>query len=211
MPDRSPGRFRQRHRRIGFAAVCVSLLAGCGGSAPTSPTPPTIAGLSCGEERWAVKTLSDPDVSRVNFVQVVPTTIRAMNALPAHCSSLPDTRTFAEEFQVFELTGRVVFVRLEDDRDYHVAVADPTSPSDTMIVESPDPQCEGVVSSPRLSLMRSARESLLAISEGRPTSLVGQTVRVQGVGFYDFDHGQTGRSRSCIELHPILRIERSGS
>jgi len=32
----------------------------------------------------------------------------------------------------------------------------------------------------------------------------------RGVGFFDFNHNQTGRSRSCIELHPILGIERVG-
>ena len=36
--------------------------------------------------------------------------------------------------------------------------------------------------------------------------LAGRTVRVRGVGFYDFAHGQTGRSQSCIELHPVLSI-----
>ena len=29
-----------------------------------------------------------------------------------------------------------------------------------------------------------------------------------GVGFFDVNHLQVGRSRSCIELHPILTIER---
>jgi hypothetical protein len=76
-----------------------------------------------------------------------------------------------------------------------------------MIVESVDPTCEGAVSSPHLSELRSAREMFTALHGGQ-TSLVGQTVRVQGVGFFDVDHGQTGKSRSCIELHPILRIER---
>jgi len=37
--------------------------------------------------------------------------------------------------------------------------------------------------------------------------VVGQTARVRGVGFFDFDHGQTGRSRSCIELHPVIAID----
>jgi len=36
----------------------------------------------------------------------------------------------------------------------------------------------------------------------------GTTVRVTGVGFFDVNHLQVGRSRSCIELHPILTIER---
>ena len=36
----------------------------------------------------------------------------------------------------------------------------------------------------------------------------GTTVRVTDVGFFDVNHLQVGRSRSCIELHPILTIER---
>jgi len=170
---------------------------------------PGVIGLRCGDERWAVKTLSDPDASRVNLSPAVPTTITAMNGLQPHCSGLPQTRTFAEEFRVFELTGRVTFVRLEDDRDYHIVLADPNSPDNTMIVESVDPGCEGAVTSPDLPLLRAGRESLLAVSGQRPSSLIGQSVRVTGVGFYDFGHGQTGMSRSCIELHPILRIDAS--
>jgi len=199
---------RRRSRAIVYAVAVI--LAGCGSSSssPTMPTTPPVAGLVCGEERWAVKTLSDPDVSRINLAQIVPTTISVLNALPPHCISLPENRMFAEEFQVFEVTGRVTIVRMEEDRDYHVVLADLSSPADTMITESPDPQCEGVVSSPQLSLLQNARQSLLAISGGRPASLMGQSVRVQGVGFYDFDHGQTGKSRSCIELHPITRVER---
>jgi hypothetical protein len=45
--------------------------------------------------------------------------------------------------------------------------------------------------------------------DGRSTStLLGTTVRVRGVGFYDFNHGQRGRSQNCVELHPIIGIER---
>ena len=48
----------------------------------------------------------------------------------------------------------------------------------------------------------------MAILGGRsPSSAVGMTVRVRGVGFYDFDHGQTGRSRIGMELHSVLSIQ----
>jgi len=40
------------------------------------------------------------------------------------------------------------------------------------------------------------------------SSLVGTTLRVRGVGFYDFDHAQIGRSLDCLELHPLIGIER---
>jgi hypothetical protein len=33
-------------------------------------------------------------------------------------------------------------------------------------------------------------------------------LRVTGVGFFDYDHGQTGAAPNLIELHPVLRLER---
>ena len=38
--------------------------------------------------------------------------------------------------------------------------------------------------------------------------LRGVRVRVTGVGFFDLSHFQVGRSRSCMELHPVLAIEK---
>jgi hypothetical protein len=62
--------------------------------------------------------------------------------------------------------------------------------------------------SPHLSTLMGARILFDTLLAGRPTSaLVGQTVRVRGVGFYDFNHGQRGRAPNCIELHPVLSIE----
>jgi hypothetical protein len=40
------------------------------------------------------------------------------------------------------------------------------------------------------------------------SDLEGLPVTVTGVGFFDLNHLQIGRSRSCIELHPLLSIER---
>jgi hypothetical protein len=37
--------------------------------------------------------------------------------------------------------------------------------------------------------------------------LVGKTVTVTGVGFFDRFHNQTGMADSCMELHPVLTIE----
>lgn len=185
----------------------------CGGTPPTSPTPPTpppvVVGVTCGVERWAVKTLSDVGAGAVNLANVQQTTVRDLNQFPAHCSSLPSARTFAEEFQVYEVVARITLARLEDDRDYHIALADPDDPGATIVTEVADPVCQGVVSSPFLQTLTQARAQWDAIRAGRSlASLAGTMVRIRGVGFYDFDHNQTGRSRSCIELHPILGIER---
>jgi hypothetical protein len=180
-------------------------LVACGKSTSTpavAPTPvPTASGAICGEERWSVKTLSDSDAIRVDFVAVTPTSIAALNSLAPHCSGLPDARTYAEEFRVFEAIGQVQLTRNEDDRDVHIALADPSDPSKTIVVEVADPGCAGAAQSPFVSMLSKAK-----IQFGSLGSVVGKRVRVRGAGFYDFAHGQTGRSQSCIELHPVLSM-----
>ena len=166
-------------------------------------------GLTCGLERWAVKTLSDSAASSVDLSRVQTTTIKALNELPTHCSGLPMTRAFTEEFIVYEVVGRVIYVKDEDDRDYHVAVADPADSSYTIVTEVADTACSGAINSPHRTEMGSARASFMSVLAGRsPSTLVGTTVRLRGVGFYDFNHGQIGRSRNCMELHPLISFER---
>jgi hypothetical protein len=135
----------------------------------------------------------------VNSANVIGTTVAALNAFPAHCSNLPEARTFAEEFHVYEITGVVMVDRDEDDHDVHVALADPADISKTIVTEVVDPAC--ATTSPFISTLTQARSQYQALKP-----LTGRTVRVRGVGFYDFAHGQTGRSQSCIELHPILNL-----
>jgi hypothetical protein len=182
---------------------------------PTSPpTPVAIPSppgpLTCGVERWPVKTLSDADATRVNLFPAT-SSVAILSGLPEHCGGGPDNaRAYSEEFQVFEVVGRIIVARAEDDRDFHVAIADPSDPAATMVTEVADPGCSGATASPFGQQLQGARASFDTFRAGRSLSaLSGELVRVRGVGFYDFNHGQTGRSRSCIELHPILSIERA--
>jgi hypothetical protein len=146
-----------------------------------------------------VKTLTDGDALRVDPLTAMPTTIAALNALTPRCAGLPDGRTFAEEFQVYEVEGTVQVARDEDDRDVHIALADPADGTRTIVVEVADPAC--AATSPFITTLSNARLQYQSLG-----SLAGRRVRVRGVGFYDFAHGQTGRSASCIELHPVLSI-----
>jgi hypothetical protein len=138
----------------------------------------------------------------------VETTVEELTSHPAHCGEAPDQRVYREEFQSYEVRGRVELVRIEDDHDYHVVLSDPIRRLITMITEVVDPACEGAASSPFVSMLRDARTGFLSLFAGHPaTSLAGNVFRVRGVGFYEVNHGQTGRARNCIELHPVLRIE----
>jgi hypothetical protein len=150
-------------------------------------------------ERWAVKILTDPDALRVDVSNVIPATITALNAFATPCSDLPEGRTFAEEFHVYEVVGIVQLTRDEQDRDVHIALADPADAMKTIDVEVVDPPC--AATSPFLPTLSNAK-----VQYQRLGSLVGRQMRVRGVGFYDFAYGQLSRSESCIELHPVLSI-----
>jgi hypothetical protein len=75
----------------------------------------------------------------------------------------------------------------------------------TMIVEIPYPGCLG--SSPWKCLVSRARATVDAdinVTTGGVNPNV--TVSVMGVGFFDFQHGQTGVAPNAIELHAVLAV-----
>jgi hypothetical protein len=193
----------------------VLATSGCGSSSTTPSTSIAVApstpnpGLACGVERWFVKTLADQDASTIALSQVNPISIHDLNALPSHCEGGPDRRTFPEEFRVYEIVGRVIYVAHEDDRDYHIVLEDPNDAASSVVTELADTRCAGASISPHLAELRSVEGMLASVSGGNPpASLFGMTLRVQGVGFYDFNHSQRGRSKNCIELHPIVSLSR---
>lgn len=159
--------------------------------------------LVCGIERWDVKTLSDPAAVHVSC-EAKHTTIAALNRLPDMCETTPDARLPGVESNLYEIVGRVEFAAREADRDYHLAIAD-LERRRTIIVEIVDPDC--APKSKRLQTLRATRKQFEAMLGGKPLShIVGQTVRVRGVGFYDRPHGQHGMARNCLELHPVLSV-----
>lgn len=193
-----------------LALSCLSV--GCdrasrGDTAP-SPLPLASTGLACGVERWSVKTLADADALRLDFARATLTTVAALNAVPMHCGTQNDRRAFPEEFQVYEIVGRVTDVRVQDDRDYHVVLDDPAGSGARIVTEVVEPACSSASGSFVLPMLARAKEAFHRLAPiGRTNALEGQVVRVRGVGFYDFNHGQIGRARSCLELHPVLSID----
>jgi hypothetical protein len=146
---------------------------------------------------------------------VIQTTVANLNALPSHCGPSRDHRIRDEEFEVYQVVGRIVRVKREHDHDIHIMLEDPDDPRERIVVESDDPDYRGNVSSPFREEIAAARrmvDQLVGPAGNEASSkLRGLTVRVTGVGFFDMNHFQIGKSRSCIELHPILAMERVGS
>src|SRR5438045_1259995 len=98
----------------------------------------TTAALSCGKERWPVKTGTDADARSVATVAQAAQ-IGDLVALPAprNPNAQPSTRFAPTEMNVFAVSAILTVIKRETDEDYHLVLADPNDPSVTMIVESP--------------------------------------------------------------------------
>jgi hypothetical protein len=143
----------------------------------------------------------------VNFAPV-QSSVAELRSLVAPASLPSSLRIAPTELTVFSLTAQVVEMKLEEDRDIHLVIAEPSDPTATMITEFPDAdQCSGAVASAHVQEMRTARATLVA-AFGQPspsqfTNVTG-TATLTGVGFFDFLHGQTGVAPNGIELHPVI-------
>jgi hypothetical protein len=167
----------------------------------------------CALSRPNVKSLRDREADRIQLDPVIQTTVSALNAVRSQCGPTRDHRSREEEFHVYQIVGRIRRVKREHDHDIHIILEDPEDPREHLVVESDDPNFRGNVLSPfrdKLATARHMFEDLQKQSGAQQLKdLRGIVVRVTGVGFFDMNHFQIGRSRSCIELHPILAIERA--
>ena len=179
----------------------------------------TVQSPSCGVERWSVKVGSDPDASLVDINHPVNTTIAALGAIPAPADppGPPDNaRVAPTETTVYTVYATMTVYKKEADVDYHIVLTDDTG--HTMVAEIPSPACilaqnpsgpgRVLVSSPFTQGIMDSRakfDSRFTATSFFQTANV--PVRVTGVGFFDFIHGQTGVAPNGIELHPILSID----
>jgi hypothetical protein len=141
---------------------------------------------ACGVERWKVKTLQD----RSRLLRPRLSTVANLARLPRP-KRLPATRLPAER-HIFSVIAAVTLIRPETDQDLHLVLE---SGSDHMIAEAPlAPSCTVNATRFRKRQMADARSAVRLCAQ----------VRVVGVQFWDFKHGQTGVAPTAIELHPIL-------
>jgi len=176
-------------------------------SAPRSRSAATT--LSCGGERWPVKTLSDRRAHLVDFHPRRTTVTRLRHKRRPHHIENDSLRRRGAERKTFRVRARLLKFAAFDDHDIHVVISEPGHRSRTMIVEFPNVRCNGARHSIKKPAMRRARRHLRAAC-GIPhsssfTHLRGKAT-ITGVGFFDLIHGQTGQAPNGIELHPVLRF-----
>jgi Bacterial Ig-like domain (group 3)/Lamin Tail Domain/Divergent InlB B-repeat domain len=179
----------------------------------------TVQSPTCGVERWSVKVGTDPDASLVDINNPVSTTIADLGVIPAPADppGPPDNaRVAPTETRVYTIYATMTVYKKETDVDYHIVLDDGTG--HTMIAEIPSPACilaqnpngpgRVLVTSPFTQGIMDSRQKF--DSRFTATSFfqtANVPVRVTGVGFFDFIHGQTGVAPNGIELHPVLSID----
>ena len=107
---------------------------------------------------------------------------------------------------VYRVEARLLWLFTEADNDYHLVLASPRDTTLTMIAEVPDPGCAGACASGFASVYAQVRQKLLDYLNS-PQSVARPLVRITGVGFFDYIHGQRGVAPNGIELHPVLAVE----
>jgi hypothetical protein len=176
-------------------------------ASPESHSAPA-RGLSCGGERWPVKTLSDRRVHRVDFHPRRTTVTRLRHKRRPHIEDNSPRRRGAER-KTFRVRARLIKFARAHDHDIHMVISQPRHRSRTMIVEFPNVRCNGARRSIKKQAMRRARRHLRAACGIPPstsfTRLRGKAT-ITGVGFFDLIHGQTGQAPNGIELHPVLKF-----
>jgi hypothetical protein len=159
----------------------------------------------CGIERWAVKTLVDPAAKQVIF-HPAPSTVAALNALPAPVLPSDNTTRLTSERQTYRVTATLVEYKLEADEDIHLVLSDAGK---TMIAEMPALACtKGAQHRYAMLVARRKLEATYGTASGS-WSRVNSPVTITGVRFFDFKHGQTGVADNAVELHPVVGFRAS--
>jgi hypothetical protein len=185
-------RSSRRHIAL-FSAVVLSFVWIYGSDAAAQ----TVGTEKCGVERWSVKTLTDKDRDRVAF-RPIASSVAELTRLPTPSIDYPeDSRIPVHELRVYRVRAVVRQIISSDDRDWHLVLEDPDDEKVTMIAEIPDSACVPLAT--WASNFQEARRVLR-------TAPRRAMVEIDGVGFFDFIHGQRGVAPNGFELHPVLAL-----
>ena len=184
------------------ASLCIGIASGRHvGAAEEQPEAELAA---CGIERWSVKTGTDTGALAIDLTHPVGTTVATMRLwIPPR--DLPiDSRVSPFETTLVFVDATLVKYKLEDDSDLHLVIMDPLG--NTIIAEIPSPAC--VSTGPFKDLIAGARAEFEArFSATTSFKNTNTPIRLTGIGFFDYIHGQTGVAPNGIEIHPVLSVQ----
>lgn len=152
---------------------------------------------ACGVERWPVKVAIDAGASSISREPRLAT-VAQLGAFVRPASLPQRERVAPRELETFRVVAIVRNVsRPEDDGDLHVVLEDLEDSTRTMVAEVPDSACAlgSAYIHDFAAAYRAARDA--------PRRAIAV---VDGIGFFDFLHGQSGAAPNGFELHPVLAL-----
>lgn len=190
--------------------MALILVSGIVASAQKHPS-------KCGNWRWDVKTLTDPDglglLTKVPTVSTIDELVAVIPPKILHAGNKTDgvVPRFTNEKMVVEIIAFVTVVkRATDDSDLHFILKPETSYL-TIVGEIPDPNCATFDKYPQIK-----GQFTTATQDGKAIwNVLKQTkkpvkVKVAGISFWDgiYDTRPKGVSQYSREIHPIIKIEK---
>jgi hypothetical protein len=171
----------------------------------------------CGIERADVKCLADPGASLIDYTPIETTVSDQLDCIRDSNWAKLGPR-LPSEMNVYRIKGYILGVKWETgkkkDGDYHIIIGDKLDSKETMVVEVPDPQCDYALNSGRSPDYAAVRQWIDRAVRKVMNKKVGHylvidkpiPIVVEGVGFWDKDHGARGAAHNNRELHPGLLI-----
>lgn len=171
---------------------------------------PESTGQTCGVERQPVKTLQDQSAKLIHF-KPQESSVSALRVpkQPPNLRIINPHLRLDQEKQVYTVKALLVGFKQEGDQDFHLVLADPDHPEQTMIAEIPSPECSPAKYAGAFTAARAFIETFGKATPKFRKLKEPVLLTVTGVFFFDFIHGQTGVAGNGAELHPVLEISNS--
>ncbi|MGH2933819.1 MAG: hypothetical protein ACRDL2_04805 [Gaiellaceae bacterium] len=181
-----------------FGTLALTTTATAGNRAGSSP------GRWCGGVRWRLMTLSDPDRSKVHLDRI-PTTIASL-AAQKHPKTIGIRRTTGFQLVSWRMQAVIDRYRIASNGEIVLVLYDIPSGM-YMDAYLPNPHCLGSRARDRTG-MAAARKEFTGHCP-TPTAqwqLLGATVDISGVGFWDPVTSTRGALPNGAELRPLTNL-----
>ena len=191
-----------RHRpAVALALLAAGALLAASASRAESRSP----GTNCGGTLWRLMTLSDADRGLVNL-HGVRTTIAEIGALHPPARIRP-TRSTPFQRQVWRMRTVVDRYRIASNGEIVLSLYSITS-AQYMNAYLPNPHCLGARARDRTGLVAARRElTSHCPAVGVPWQLIGITVDIGGVGFWNPSTTTRGALHNGAELRPLTNFK----
>jgi hypothetical protein len=192
-------------RRAAQVALAASIVGLAALSAQAAPTVGPRPGTGCGGTLWRLMTLSDPDRFKVDLVRR-PTTIAEI-AARVRPQVIGPRRTTAFQRQVWGLRAVVDRYRIASNGEI-VLILYSIETAQFMNAYLPAAECLGPRARNRTGML-AARKSLVSQCPRVtvPWQLVGITVELAGVGFWNPSTATRGALANGAELRPVTNLK----